>query len=56
MRDRYKRFLKYLEREDFDNILRYLKDFGMVGSLIFKKIENVKILESIGSMKLTANK
>ena len=56
MRDRYKRFLKYLERDDFDNILKYLKDSGMSGALTFKKMGNYKILESIGSMKILTNK
>lgn len=37
LRDRYRKFLRYLQREDFDKIITYLKTSGIGGFLIFSK-------------------
>lgn len=39
LRDRYRKFLRYLQREDFDKIITYLKTSGIRGFLIFGKNE-----------------
>ena len=37
MRDRYKSFLQHLEREDFDQILKFINSSGLYGYLLFEK-------------------
>lgn len=37
MRDRYKSFLQHLERDDFDQILKFINSSGLYGYLVFEK-------------------
>jgi hypothetical protein len=35
MRDRYKRYLRYLKNDDYQNILDHIKKLGILGFLDF---------------------
>eukprot|EP00828_Plagiopyla_frontata_P042945 TRINITY_DN656_c0_g1_i2.p1 TRINITY_DN656_c0_g1~~TRINITY_DN656_c0_g1_i2.p1 ORF type:complete len:377 (-),score=62.32 TRINITY_DN656_c0_g1_i2:92-1222(-) len=40
MRDRYKRYIRFLDKTDFDKIIQYLKEQGTEGFMLFSKGED----------------
>ena len=37
MRDRYKRYIRFLDKSDFDKIIQFLREQGTEGYMIFSK-------------------
>lgn len=47
LRSRYREFLKYLQKDDFNTIINHLNDKGLKGHLLFDTLDGKKLLKGI---------